>query len=157
SVASGFVGLALSALRWHAVMSPVLGLHYADAYRAQTVGYLFNQLIPARGGDFLRVQYLGRRTGKSRATLLGTELIDRSLALWGPIPTVLVLALFTDLPAWMWKAIGLFGALAGGLAVTMIALGRRGLAPRLGSRFALAFDAFRGGIAAFRSRRTLLI
>jgi len=58
-IASSFVVLALQSLRWHRVMGPLLGLRYADAFRAQIVGFLFNALLPARGGDLLRVQYLG--------------------------------------------------------------------------------------------------
>ena len=85
-VASGFVLFALQSLRWHAVMRPLLGLRYAEAYRAQVVGFMFNQLLPMRGGDLLRVQYLGRRTGKSRAAILGTEVVDRWLDLLGADP-----------------------------------------------------------------------
>ncbi len=157
SVASGFVNFALQSLRWHAVMRPLLGLRYAEAYRAQVVGFMFNQLLPMRGGDLLRVQYLGRRTGKSRAAILGTEVVDRWLDLWGPIPTIAVLAVVTDLPGWVFKALALFGGITMGVAVTIFALTRRGWTPRPGSRFAGVFGAFRVGIAAFRSKRILLL
>ena len=78
-VGSAYVILGLQALRWHSVMKPVLGLRYVDAYRAQIVGTMFNAILPARGGDLLRVQYLGRRTGQSRAVIFGTEIVDRWL------------------------------------------------------------------------------
>src|SRR4051812_33836880 len=58
AVASGFVVIGLQTLRWHLVMKPLLGLRYLQAYRAQVVGMMFNALIPAPGGDLLRVQYL---------------------------------------------------------------------------------------------------
>jgi uncharacterized protein (TIRG00374 family) len=157
SVASGFVLFALQSLRWHAVMRPLLGLRYAEAYRAQVVGFMFNQLLPMRGGDLLRVQYLGRRTGKSRAAILGTEVVDRWLDLWGPIPTLLVLAFITPLPPWAFKALGLFAGLVCGVALTLFVLTRRGVGPSSTSRFAGVFSSFRLGIEAFMSRRILLL
>jgi hypothetical protein len=76
AVAGTFVLLALQALRWWWVVRPVLPLGYREAFSAMLVGSAFNVLIPARGGDLIRVQYLGKRTGTSRVTLLGTELLD---------------------------------------------------------------------------------
>jgi uncharacterized membrane protein YbhN (UPF0104 family) len=153
--ASGFVMFALQSLRWHAVMKPLLGLRYGQAYRAQVVGYMFNAVLPARGGDLLRVQYLGRRTGKSRATILGTEVVDRWLDFWGWIPTVLVLAIVSDVPSWIYKALGIFGGLLIAWGGTMVVLSRRGFAPRPGSRVAALYGAFRAGVEVFSSKRIL--
>jgi uncharacterized protein (TIRG00374 family) len=156
-VVSGFVMLALQSLRWHAVMKPLLGLTFGQAYRAQLIGYMFNVILWGRGGDLLRVQYLGRRTGKSRATILGTEVVDRWLDFWGWMPTMLILAATGDVPSWIWKAVALFGGLLGGWAITMLVLSGRGYTPREGSRFAAVYASFRTGVDAFRSRRTILI
>lgn len=156
-VASSFVVFALQTLRWHAVMRPVLGLRYGQAYRAQVVGTMFNALLPARGGDLLRVQYLGRRTGRSRAKILGTEVVDRWLDWWGWIPVTLVLAITGSVPRWIFTVLGVFGALivaAGGGLLLLVKLGR---GPRPGSRFAVAYRGFLEGVRAFVSYRSLLI
>ena len=156
-VASSFVMLAIQSVRWHAVMKPLLGLGYGQAYRAQIIGYMFNVLLWGRAGDLLRVQYLGRRTGKSRATILGTEVVDRWLDFWGWIPTMLVLAALGDVPSWVWKAVALFGSLLVSWALVMVVLTRRGWAPSPGSRFAAVYASFRSGVEAFGTRRTLAI
>lgn len=155
-VGSGFVVLGLQALRWHLVMQPLLGLRYGQAYRAQIVGMMFNALIPARGGDLLRVQYLGRRTGKSRATILGTEIVDRWLDWWGWIPLFLILAAVHSFPSWMFDALAIFGGSLALWGVAMIILLRRGYRPKAewASKF---YDALRSGISAFSSGRTWLI
>jgi uncharacterized membrane protein YbhN (UPF0104 family) len=157
SVASGFVMLGLQSLRWHLVMHPLLGLGYGQAYRAQVVGYMFNAVLPARGGDLLRVQYLGRRTGKSRATILGTEIVDRWLDVSGLVSTILVLAVVSELPRWIYVALAAFGALLTAWATTMVVLTRRGYVPRPGSRFGDVYGALRAGVEAFRSRRIVAI
>jgi uncharacterized membrane protein YbhN (UPF0104 family) len=148
-VVSAFLVLALQALRWYLVMEPLLGLRFADAYRAQIVGVLFNAILPARGGDLLRVQYLGRRTGKSRATILGTEIVDRWLDWWGWIPSFLFLCMVSNPPAWLYKALGLFGVVLVVWGVLMVVLAR--VAPA--GRFAHIWEALNAGIGAFRTRR----
>ena len=157
-VASSFVMLALQSFRWHTVMGPLLGLSYGQACRAQVVGMMFNAIIPARGGDLLRVQYLGRRTGKSRATILGTEIVDRWLDWWGWIPVILLIALVTDLPRWVFTAVAIFGGALASWGVGMIVLTRRGVAPRPGSRFGGVYDAPAAtGVGAFQGKRTIAI
>jgi uncharacterized membrane protein YbhN (UPF0104 family) len=152
-VASSFVVIAFQSARWHAVMRPLLHLTYGQAYRAQLVGFMFNAFLPARGGDLLRVQYLGRRTGKSRATILGTEVVDRWLDWWGWIPTFLVLCVVSRPPVWLYKALGIFGALLLTWAIVMVLLTRRGFEPSHGTRFARVWVALQTGIRSFRSPR----
>jgi uncharacterized membrane protein YbhN (UPF0104 family) len=149
-VASAFVVLALQALRWYAIMRPLLALRFADAYRAMIVGALFNALLPARGGDLLRVQYLGRRTGKSRATILGTEIVDRWLDWWGWIPSFLILCAISSPPGWLYRAFALFAVVLLVWAAAMVLLGRIGRAGK-------PWGALQSGIAAFRSPRTWLV
>jgi uncharacterized membrane protein YbhN (UPF0104 family) len=156
-IASAFVVFGLQALRWHSVMRPVTNLRYVEAYRALVVGTMFNALLPARGGDLLRVQYLGRRTGKSRAKILGTEVVDRWLDWWGWIPVLLVLAITGSVPKWIFTALAAFGGALAAAALGLLLLVHlgRGLSP--GSRFANAYRSFRDGALAFVSYRSLVI
>ncbi len=156
-VASAFVVFGLQALRWHSVMRPVIGLRYAQAYRAQVVGTMFNAILPARGGDLLRVQYLGRRTGKSRATILGTEVVDRWLDWWGWIPVMLVLAATGGVPHWIFTALGAFGGVLVAAAVGLAVLIKLGRGLKSGSRFANVCRSFHDGARSFVSYRSLLI
>ena len=152
-VASSFVVLGLQSLRWHRVMGPLLGLSYFDALRAQGVGFLFNALLPARGGDLLRVQYLGRRTGKSRATILGTEMVDRWLDWWGWIPTFIALAILSNPPLWLYKALGVFAAILIGWGLGVVIITRAGKTPREGSTMGKVFSAIRLGTLVVKDRR----
>ena len=156
-VLSSYVVLAFQALRWHSVMGPLLGLPYGQAYRAQVVGMMFNAILPARGGDLLRVQYLGRRTGKSRATILGTEAVDRWLDWWGWFPVLFLVAMTGPVPRWLYTALGLFAVILGSWGTIMVVLSRRGFVPKPGSRFGAAFASFRTGVEAFRSRRMIVL
>jgi len=103
--------LGLQSLRWWIVMRPVVPLTYPQAFKAMVVGFCGNVLLPARGGDLLRVQYLGRRTGVSRARLLGTEIVDFWSDKWGWIAAFPVVCLLGDPPAWLTRALLLMAAL----------------------------------------------
>ena len=93
------------------------------------VGSAFNVLLPARGGDLIRVQYLGKRTGTSRVTLLGTELLDywsdKAGWLLAFVVTCLVSLLgWKETPPqrWLLHAIGLLALLVvGSAALALVA------------------------------------
>ena len=119
AAAGGLVLMALQALRWWVVMRPLLNLSYGQSYRAMMVGFFFNVLLPARGGDLLRVQYLGRRTGISRAKLLGTEIVDFWSDKWGWVAAFPLLCLFGTPPAWLFRALLAIGGAVIGVGVLL--------------------------------------
>jgi len=115
--------LGLQSLRWWVVMRPVLHLRYAQAFKAMMVGFLFNALLPARGGDLLRVQYLGRRTGVSRAKLLGTEIVDFWSDKWGWLAAFPVVCLSDPPPAWLYRALLSMGGILAAVGVLLALMG----------------------------------
>ncbi len=148
----GLVLMALQSLRWWIVMRPLLDLSYGQALRAMMVGFFFNVLLPARGGDFLRVQYLGRRTGVSRAKLLGTEIVDFWSDKWGWVATFPLICLLGSPPAWLFRALLVIGGAVVGVGA-MLALMGSGLW-RKGPPW---LENLRDGFAVNRWKRLLLV
>jgi uncharacterized membrane protein YbhN (UPF0104 family) len=164
AVSGTFGLLALQALRWWWVVRPVLPLRYRDAFGAMLVASAFNVLIPARGGDVIRVQYLGKRTGTSRVTLLGTELLDYWSDKAGWILAFVLTCMVSEVgwregpPTWLVRAISILALLvlgSGALAVVAQLPLLRRLSPRLdpGPRW---LQKLRSGFAA-HDRRSLLV
>jgi uncharacterized membrane protein YbhN (UPF0104 family) len=89
------------------------------------VGFFFNVLLPARGGDLLRVQYLGRRTGISRAKLLGTEIVDFFSDKWGWVTAFPVICLLGSPPSWLLRALLAIGAAVVGVGALLALMGSR--------------------------------
>jgi len=101
------VGLALYALataaraeRWYRLLAR-LGLRTSrrDALGLTLVGYMGNNVLPARAGDLLRAYLMAGRTGGGKRTVLGTAVAERvldALALGGILVLVSVAALHTD-------------------------------------------------------------
>jgi uncharacterized membrane protein YbhN (UPF0104 family) len=167
AVVGGFVLLGLQSLRWWTVMRPVLpGLRYAHAYKAMLVGFFFNALLPMRGGDLLRVQYLGRRTGVSRAKLLGTEVVDFFSDKWGWVaafPLVCLLSLLLPQherpPVWLFRALAGFACLlaGSGTVLLLMASGRWRQYPDGRPRGPLWLANLRDGFAAANWQRLLVV
>jgi glycosyltransferase 2 family protein len=81
-VATGLTGVtALSrGWRWHAILRWTEIRHRAfDAYGLLAVGYMGNNLLPARGGELLRIFLMGERSSGRRRQILGSVLAERAL------------------------------------------------------------------------------
>ncbi|CAA9545219.1 MAG: conserved hypothetical protein 374 [uncultured Thermoleophilia bacterium] len=122
AAAVGLYGVctALRAERWRLLLRDV-GARPArlDAYGLTAVGYMGNNVLPARAGDLMRVVLMAPRAGTTRRGVIGTLLAERLL-------DIAVLAtLFVVLAATVAGGAGLPGtrtlALLGGLAVAALA------------------------------------
>ena len=66
--------------RWHSIMRHAGVPHRTlDAYALVPVGYMGNTVLPARGGEVLRILLLSRRSTARRREILGTILSERLL------------------------------------------------------------------------------
>ncbi|HLM09954.1 MAG TPA: lysylphosphatidylglycerol synthase transmembrane domain-containing protein [Thermoleophilaceae bacterium] len=81
------IALALYALatlirgeRWHRVLE-ITGVHASrgDCYALTTVGYMGNNVLPARAGELLRVVLLAPRCDASKRTIAGSIVAERLL------------------------------------------------------------------------------
>ena len=64
--------------RWHRILHLTgIDSHRRDAYGLTTVGYMGNNVLPARAGEMLRVVLLSKRTEASKRALLGTVVGER--------------------------------------------------------------------------------
>ena len=77
AVVATVVDVLLRSRRWQVLLAPVRAIAFANVVRYTLVGYLANNVLPARLGEVVRCHYLGDREGLSRATALGTVLVER--------------------------------------------------------------------------------
>jgi len=125
------VALAARGWRWHRIMRLAEIPHdRADAYRLTLVGYMGNNVLPARGGEVMRIAILGSRTTAKRRTILGSILAERILdaAVLAALFAPLTWAGVAHAPAGQWPAaVAAIGLILGGIALaSYLALRRRG-------------------------------
>lgn len=106
--------LLTRALRWKVLLSPIGNVRYLDSLASLLVGYLANNVLPARLGEFVRSHDLGERTGLSKSTILGTILVER-------VMDTLVVVIIASLAIFVLSVRGIVAsAVLVGLAVTAL-------------------------------------
>jgi uncharacterized protein (TIRG00374 family) len=77
SIALQGVDLSLRTRRWQVLLAPLARVRFPRVLGYLLVGYLANNVLPARLGELVRSHYLGDREGISRASALGTIVVER--------------------------------------------------------------------------------
>ncbi len=77
AVAAVVGDLAFRALRWQVLIRPICRVPLRRLTAYMMVGYLANNVLPARLGELVRSHYLGDREGISRSATLGTVVVER--------------------------------------------------------------------------------
>ncbi len=76
-VGSVLIDVAARAGRWQALLAPVAAVAYRRVLGYTYLGYLANNVLPARLGELVRSHALGEGEGVSRTTVLGTVVVER--------------------------------------------------------------------------------
>ncbi len=76
-VGTVFLDVAARGGRWHALLMPIKRLPYRRVLGYTYLGYLANNVLPARLGELVRSHALGEGEGVSRPTVLGTVVVER--------------------------------------------------------------------------------
>ncbi len=109
------------AVRWHLLMERDPGLTVTDIFHLVNIGYLFNNILPAKAGEAVRGYLAGRKLGGGLGQAVSTLLIERLLDV---LAVVALLAIFLALrlialPEWAVQGGVLLGI---GVVVGMVAL-----------------------------------
>lgn len=100
----------LRAVRWQLLLRPIAHISLVRVTRYLLVGYLANNVLPARVGELVRAHYVGDRERVSRASVVGTIVVERALDVMGLV--------FIGFIAW-WLT-GMLGAIQPLLAVGLV-------------------------------------
>jgi len=65
------------ALRWRHLTDVIQPIPRFPLFRATSIGFMANNLLPGRAGEFVRAWVLARETGASGAGILGTVVLER--------------------------------------------------------------------------------
>jgi len=106
--------------RWYLILHRAgIEACMADVQALTIIGYMGNTVLPARGGELLRLFMLGKSTGASRITILGTIIAERVLDLFALLMLLLLLAFVTATGVQGGSHVGATAAVA---AITLLAL-----------------------------------
>lgn len=173
-----FLGVWARAWRWHYLLRPLKAVPTATMFPIVTIGYMGNNIYPARAGELLRAYVLRRRESIPVSASLATIIVERAFD-----GVVMLSFVFINLPRLagltaesgfagsirdlaVWGAVVFFLAVAGFLLVALIPvqamrfitwISDRLVPGRLRARVMDASERFIGGLASLRSPRDVLM
>ncbi len=171
-VAVYFIGVGVRTWRWHYLLKPLKEVSVPRLFPVVVIGYMGNNVYPARAGELLRAYVLKRNEGVSVSASLATVIVERIFD-----GLVMLLFVFVGLPLAPFltdslRATVIIGSLAffGALIVFLIMAARPVLAARIynplidrlvPARFREPLrgfiDRFMTGLAALRDLRHIVM
>ncbi len=112
------VSMLLRGLRWKIILSGVEPVPFSVVFPNLTFGFFMNNVLPARGGEFVRCFTLSRDTKIPVSSVLGTVVAERLCDMLG---LMLVIFISSHLLPWNKLPIGpIAGSLVAGIIVTVV-------------------------------------
>jgi uncharacterized protein (TIRG00374 family) len=159
----------LRALRWRWMLSAPRPIGLGSLYSATMIGFMANNLLPLRLGEFIRAWALARREGLSKTTVFATVVVERVvdmialLVIFGLSLWLHPIAASSEVGRRTGAGAQVLVAACVGLTVLLVVVERSPRGPRswirssvarlpgtLGHRGAAALDHFIDGLGLFR-------
>jgi glycosyltransferase 2 family protein len=124
ALAAVFIGtdVVVRAVRWRRLLAPIRDVRLRRVLAYLLVGYLANNVLPARLGELVRSHYLGDREGLSRSTTLGTVVVERVIDTAVVVAIAAFAILVLNVRGVVTSAVAIGAAIAA-LLVVLLALG----------------------------------
>jgi uncharacterized protein (TIRG00374 family) len=177
-IASYFLGVWARAWRWHYLLRPLKPIRTRTMFPIVAIGYMGNNVYPARAGEVLRAYVLRRREGVPMSASLATIIVERAFD-----GVVMLAFVFVNLPelarltadsgfvgdirtltlygaAVFFGAVLVFLGMAAFPAATLRSLSwltRRMVPPRFRDQVISLGERFVGGLASLRSPGDVLM
>jgi glycosyltransferase 2 family protein len=109
----------IRAFRWRKLLLPVKDLGYHTLYSSIMIGFMANNLLPARIGEVIRALSLSHKHCLSKTSVFATIVAERAFDSLGLLAVFLISLIFIDYPT-KWKHYGLLILLASLLALIFL-------------------------------------
>jgi len=98
-----FVSYYFRAVRWRFLLLPIGKTRMNNLFAATIIGYMANNLLPARIGEFIRAYVLGEKEGIDKSAVFATLVLDRLFDGFTVLVILLIAFFSVSLPAGMEK------------------------------------------------------
>jgi glycosyltransferase 2 family protein len=165
-----FAGVLLRTLRWRYLLAPVRRVRARNLFSVVVIGYMANNILPWRIGEFVRGYVLREREGIATSASLATIAVERIFDGLTMLAFLLLASLVIPLDAEI-KRLALVAALVFTVAIValiaivasdrlraqLLGLVTRPLPAALGTRLVALVESFVGGLHILRSFNELVL
>jgi hypothetical protein len=89
----------IRALRWFHLLEPIKKVGLGSLFSSTVIGFAANCVFPARLGEFIRANYIGRMEGISKSSSLATIVIERLFDIFTIFVIFAFVMLFIEFPS----------------------------------------------------------
>ncbi len=72
------LGYLLRAVRWKYLMNSIKPMRWQELFPPLILGFMVNNVLPARAGEFVRAYVVGKREGVSKSSVFATVVMQRA-------------------------------------------------------------------------------
>ncbi|MCL4458966.1 MAG: flippase-like domain-containing protein [Chloroflexi bacterium] len=165
-----FVGVYLRALRWRFLLEPIQTIEVRQLFPIVVMGYMANNVLPARMGELFRAYILGEYRMVSKSAILATIVIERVFDVIALIVFILIVSLAMPMEQELQRILYFVALLLACLSILLLSmvlwpqltlktsdLVLRILPPQLSSRLAGILTSFLAGLQVLQSGKLLLL
>ncbi|MBW2039891.1 MAG: flippase-like domain-containing protein [Deltaproteobacteria bacterium] len=94
-----FVNMALRALRWGYLLYPIKKIGFPNLFAGIIIGFMANNILPARMGEIVRAYVIGRSERISKSSSFATVVVERLFDGFTVLGILLAVLIFINLPS----------------------------------------------------------
>lgn len=110
AVVLNFVAMAIRAYLWQVLLSPVKRLPYSTLFDILHVGYMANNLLPLKAGEFYRASFVAKKWKLPYTQVLTTVGLERYFAGLSLLGCFFAVAYQLEIPDWLKTSVYILGA-----------------------------------------------
>jgi len=124
-VVSNFLLMAVRARLWSLLLRSLKALPFWTLFDLLHVGYMANNLLPLKAGEFFRASFVSKRWNLPYTQVLTTVGLERFFPGYTLILILLMVAEFLNLPLWIRTGAYVTGGILVGVQIGLLVLWRR--------------------------------
>ncbi len=93
------VSFSVRAVRWRYILRPVARIGLLPVFSLLSIGFMANNVLPARLGELVRAYFLSKKTGIRKSLSLATIILERLSDFAALLLSALLVTVFFDMPA----------------------------------------------------------
>jgi uncharacterized protein (TIRG00374 family) len=111
-----FLGYTVRTVRWYYLLSHAKKIRFGSLFSIMIIGFMANNILPARAGEFVRAYMLGIKEAQSKSLALATVVMERILDGLVFVLLLIIIWIFFPLSEWI-KKTGIFATTIFGCAI----------------------------------------
>ena len=164
------VASVVRTVRWKVLLDYTPAATLRSLYTSMMIGYMANNILPARMGELVRIHVLARKTGVRRSLSAATIILERTTDVLVLLTVVGLVSFFLPLPASIRRGSQLAAIVFVVATIMLLVLARRDEAsmqrlaqkferfsPSLGLKMHEAFKHFVDGLSVLRNGKQALL